>query len=226
MEPLQSEEDPMKGSIAFLPDGKTVAYRDSLTRIGFAEIGPNQNSTGQFRYFRISTSAEGGSALKPVTSSISYSQPPALAAVRTGDRYRIAWLTKQGVVVYESTSNGDFVPIPKNPTLSMLSTSELGIDTVRAYSQLRFDQKGDLLTLVTQTADGTAVRVWNISDSRAEAISGKTGQDLIAAACRYIVSSNERPEGTMVSGKEFDALPVSSRAQPCPQSNGATVHGN
>jgi hypothetical protein len=170
----------------------------------------SEDGRARLRYRRIKSIGEDSTSLEPLSGPTG----PALAAVHAAGGDRLAWLTASGVTLAQADSQEDFSTSAARPELSGLFTSKVSADPKGSQQWLRFDPKGDLLTLIllSERAD---VRVWNVSDERAARIRSMTSAELVEAACLVVANSDERETGSQLTDTEFDRLPVGNRKQPC-----------
>jgi hypothetical protein len=193
-------------SIAFLPDGDALVYRETIGRFTLIEgISRRSNQAIAASSYTIPQS-ELSPALDPLRPQWPFGRP-VLAAARNQNGFRVAWLTDKGMSVFHSQPGQQ--QLTALPDRSALLTSLRPVDS---FTHLRFSNDGELLLLSQQLGNQVVVRVWDISDARLQKIKLLSRDGLLREACQI---TKIDPGGNMLTNDEFRQLPVPLKLQPC-----------
>jgi hypothetical protein len=202
-------------SIGFLPDGNTLAFRNTLEDFTFME-GISDGSLSRLSTLSVSDQERPRVTLQPLRHMAPWGgvlRPP-LAAGRTSKGYQIAWLNEHGLSILESDAHGHFRALDGPDERSNPLTS--GPLAPNSFSTIQFDSSGNLLILVsTGTDSSTFVNVWDVSEQGFKRIENMEWKALIAEACRVARGYGYFNPGNLVSKGDFEKLHVYSQIQPC-----------
>ena len=191
-EATRSSAGPLLPSVAFSDEGYGMVVRDGRSWFTFVIDGSNMLQPGR----RLQLGAIQGGA--PTDVGGDFGTRP-IAAVQIEDKWRIAWLQRNGVAVAdEAEAGGALIARADGPLLS-------GLDG--AY-RLNFSSNGRFLMLKRQVFGGKpSLRIWDLAVGR-----GTAPADLSALACR---DAKVDPRGSALSNTERPALFQDAIPQPC-----------
>ncbi|MFM0330066.1 nSTAND1 domain-containing NTPase [Paraburkholderia strydomiana] len=188
-------------SIAFLPgDDGSLVYRNKTRRFVFVKPTRGTSSATISEY----TIAESNFNLRPVPSQFSWGRP-LLAGVSMMNQYRVAWMTVDGITVFQSNDAHELKPLYKSATLlPALSDADI-------FSRIRFSRDGDTLLFARHQFNRVVVYAWDLRSRRPMEIAGYDPKSLVDNAC-LVATNIGRPT---LSDKDLVRLPKALRAQPC-----------
>ncbi|SIT43362.1 hypothetical protein BN2475_420072 [Paraburkholderia ribeironis] len=188
-------------SISFLPsDDGSLVYRNKTGRFVFVTRGKNAAEPATSVY-QIASDLTG---LRPVPPQFSWGRP-LLAAVAIEDQYRVAWITKDGIRVFESGPSRRLTPLRNNAAL--LPT----LSDADPFSKIRFSSDGNELLFVKHQFNGVIVYAWDLRNERQKQISEADPDRLLADACAIAANIGS----PMLQENDLKRLPGSLRSQPC-----------
>jgi hypothetical protein len=191
---------PLLPSVAFSDEGYGLVVRDGRSWFTFVIDGSGMLQPGRHLQLR---PIEDGTAIE---AGGDFGTRP-IAAVQIENKWRIAWLQRNGVTVAdEAEAGGTLIARTDGPLLS-------GLD---GGYRLSFSSNGRFLMLKRQSFGGKpSLRIWDLDVGRTgierPTVSGRPA-DLSALACR---EAKVDPRGSALSNTERPALFQDAIPQPC-----------
>jgi hypothetical protein len=158
--------------------------------------------------FDIPNNATAGS-LRPVRPQFSQLRP-LLAVARHGAVYRFAWVTEQGVAIYEAAADGQMVPLDgPNPLLVSSASPESG-------SKLVFSRDGEHLFLTLYGGGKVNVRIWDLSDARLKHLRSLKLDEYRDEVCTLLARNPVGPsKRQLLTKEELERYPEFGGRQVC-----------
>jgi hypothetical protein len=168
-------------SISFSADCSAVTIRDALDHL---HVIPIEVANGNVRFAEM-TDIIVPEGAQDVAQPLSLRARPLIASLQMDDRYRFAWLTRNGIAVIDAPSriDGD-----RKGKLVFGAPILTGLENA---AKLQFSRDGRFLILIHQSwgASHAKVRVWEINES-VDRI--PWGDALVEEACRIARQENGR----------------------------------